>query len=695
MSLIAHFPLTDNVIDKVHQLSLSGTYTQNSAGKIGKCAQLYNQRLSGQFNNVFKDLSTFSIAMWVYYSNTSSASAWADIFGLSVTNAKGTASLRAEITSNGSTNGKIFVNGVLTNDGGVGYDFTLPKNKWTHLAMVKTDTNITLYVNGTYVNTYNFISAGYPNALTTGELHIGDSAFYGLFNDLRIYNHAISQTEAKLLSQALIMQYDFNDDSAEATSNVGENNSWSTYSSYWTLNERTGKGLKLIRPNGSTSDCVAIQNSTLTSQMREGDIWTFSCYLYKNGMPWKSTASGVSSESYGYRTVSWESRDDGYYRITFQVIAAPGAWVLHNYFFSPVAKNIPCEMRYMQFEKKDHATGYVIGDRTQNLLNDTNLLQPVETRNINFSTNAISGKYSLNCQGNTYIRTLIDTKERADITLSAWINPTSYPSERACIIIGGYYLTIDSIGRIGGWCYGRNDKTTGDYHYNTNSTNAKKVPLNQWSHIAITWDDTYCTGYVNGIEDFKIAAAGAADTSAGHDKKDIGLENGSSRGFNGLLDDVRIYATTLNSTDIANLYSARALISEDGALDAHEFIELNDGMFSEECFTAVASGSPGNGKLELRNQYAAYGLQANQFWHGETSESYQILRGQFKENTSYVFDTWIDADTMWYSGGNIYVPAGLIIYYTDAKRDNVVATSVGGTSGWQHITFTTPANKTI
>jgi hypothetical protein len=295
---------------------------------------------------------------------------------------------------------------------------------WYHLGYTYDGTTIRLYVNGVEDGSHNLsnmvLGEDYFGAYmwSLDGTSLGTRSVYpnyvmtGCLNDIRIYNHTLSLKEIKELSKALVLHYTFDNSSFEPTTNVNTVSGWGTFSAYWTISEKTETGLKLYRHTGSTSDCVAIQNSDVTSKMAQDDIWTFSCYLYKNGQPWKSTASGISSEGYGYKTVSWESHDDGYYSITFQVTSSPGAWVLHNYFFSPIDIGVDCEMRYMQFEKKDHATIYTPTSRTSHigdgsgLGNDGALVLP---EYYSFTQDSILGTGALysagNSDGSAYIKT--------------------------------------------------------------------------------------------------------------------------------------------------------------------------------------------------------------------------------------------------------------------------------------------------
>jgi hypothetical protein len=102
-------------------------------------------------------------------------------------------------------------------------------------------------------------------------------------------------------------------------------------------------------------------------------------------------------------------------------------------------------------------------------------------------------------------------------TAAAWVNPSSYVGD--AILIGGLYLTINSEGKLSGYCYG---KTNEGYH-----TGTTVIPKNKWTHIALVWDDKNIIGYINGKNEFTKSSYGAASGN-NHTKKDIGSENTTS-----------------------------------------------------------------------------------------------------------------------------------------------------------------------
>ncbi len=81
------------------------------------------------------------------------------------------------------------------------------------------------------------------------------------------------------------------------------------------------------------------------------------------------------------------------------------------------------------------------------------------------------------------------------------------------------------------------------------------VPLNQWSHVACTYDRQTIRGYVNGVE-----VASAADTQAiptSSVNLAIGKEDGfTDRNFDGLIDEVEIFSRALTSAEFQSIYNA-------------------------------------------------------------------------------------------------------------------------------------------
>jgi hypothetical protein len=84
---------------------------------------------------------------------------------------------------------------------------------------------------------------------------------------------------------------------------------------------------------------------------------------------------------------------------------------------------------------------------------------------------------------------------------------------------------------------------------------AARLPLNTWSHIAVTYE-RIATGsvlkfYINGVLANTINSTLAQSILAGTQPLHIGQSNAQiSEGFNGLIDEVRIYSRALSGDEI-------------------------------------------------------------------------------------------------------------------------------------------------
>jgi serine/threonine protein kinase len=81
------------------------------------------------------------------------------------------------------------------------------------------------------------------------------------------------------------------------------------------------------------------------------------------------------------------------------------------------------------------------------------------------------------------------------------------------------------------------------------------IPTNEWHHVCGTYDGTKIRLYTDGIEDSASPVVYTGGITTNNYPVYIG-ENaeGTSRCWNGLIDDVRIYNYALNETEVKNLY---------------------------------------------------------------------------------------------------------------------------------------------
>jgi hypothetical protein len=94
-------------------------------------------------------------------------------------------------------------------------DTTLLENKWYHVIIMVSNEKVFFYLDGLLDGEYPFLSSGNPLG-RIGSLgyreYSDDKYFDGKMNDVRIYDHLLSQREINELTQAKILHYSFNKD---------------------------------------------------------------------------------------------------------------------------------------------------------------------------------------------------------------------------------------------------------------------------------------------------------------------------------------------------------------------------------------------------------------------------------------------------------------------------------------------------
>ena len=186
----------------------------------------------------------------------------------------------------------------------------------------------------------------------------------------------------------------------------------------------------------------------------------------------------------------------------------------------------------------DEGSGSTVADASGNGNNGT----------IANATWVATGKYggALSFNGSSSRVTVPDSASlhlSSAMTLEAWVDPATTTAAWRDVIYKGndnYYLegTSDQSGRPGG------GGTFGTI-YGTSA-----LPVNTWTHLAVTYDKTTVRLYVNGTQVSTLAATGAIASST--NPLSIGSDAIYGQYFSGLIDDVRVYNTALTASPDPN-----------------------------------------------------------------------------------------------------------------------------------------------
>lgn len=443
----------------------------------------------------------------------------------------------------------------------------LQANTWYHVGFTYNGSIAKLYVNGQLDGTHTIGTMSVPSEYlqafawsfsgsSGSSFYASDYQLHGWLNDVRIYDHCLSYSEVKKISRALVAYYPLSSSSVEPTTNYST--TWSAYTNYWNIISQEPGKIVLKKNTSSSSSQVALQCSNVTSNMAVGQTWTMSCYLYKNGNPHKTTSYYVST--YDYPTVSYESREDGYFRITFTV-GTVETWVLHCPLFENCVNGDIGEIRFLQFERKDHATSYIQSSRPGLLVEDNSGYNRHGTASS--STYPIvsydSSKRLSSYKFNSYTKYItLDSSFLPSFTTGSvewWSKVSSLGSSGVLPFTGpttGYYLAASSSWT--GSFYNGSVSASGTIKYYIDGVqdNTPNGADAEWHHYVVTginlssWTELYVNHYSN---------------TSDWNSSNIQYSN------------IKFYNTILDAATVSELYKNYAAIYSDNTLYTSEFIE--------------------------------------------------------------------------------------------------------------------------
>lgn len=142
------------------------------------------------------------------------------------------------------------------------------------------------------------------------------------------------------------------------------------------------------------------------------------------------------------------------------------------------------------------------------------------------------------------------TLNNQTFTISAWVNCASIANETGEIILKGDYPSYN---------YGINKDINNYFTGFSNSNNTylgvistSPVQMDNWYHMIFTHDGSSAKLY---IDNTLMSDSVASDVSINTDNLYFGSYFGTSLFFNGIIDDIRIYSTSLDSSEVTTLYN--------------------------------------------------------------------------------------------------------------------------------------------
>jgi hypothetical protein len=391
----------------------------------------------------------------------------------------------------------------------------LVAGSWIHLAATYDGATQRLYVNGSQV-------ASRPQSgsiqTSAGPVRLGGNAvsgefFRGLIDEVRIYNRALTQAEILIDMNAPIGQ------TLDTTPPVISNG------------QPSG-----VLPAGTTQATLRVttdENATCRYATTTGVAYgampnTFST---TGGTGHSTVVNSLVAGSYSFFVRCRDGANNvnpGDFPISFSIGQSPAAGLVAAYGFN-------------------EASGSTVQDASGNNLSGT----------ITGATRTASGKFgrALTFNGtNSWVTVSANSllNLTTGMTLEAWVFPTAYKSDWSNIIIRerpdgevyNLYANIDT--NVPGVYVVRGSAPT----VPLDARGTTQVPLNTWTHLAATYDNTTLRLYVNGVQVGSRALTGALLTSTGVLR--IGGNSIWGEFFTGRIDEVRVYSRALSQVEIQN-----------------------------------------------------------------------------------------------------------------------------------------------
>lgn len=199
MALIAHYPLNGDTKD-YSGYGRHGTATSVEwiDGKTGLSA-----KLDGASNRISIPTPPigvyFTVALWHYSDPEVGSSSWRTLIG-----------------ATGNTHPLIFSGRVSLGvfDGGFkSFNYTIPINVWIHISVVYDilGKSASLYINGVFESSISINYNSTSNPINAIGGAVGFNYSSGYTDDVRIYDHALSDKEIKELAKAKVLHYKFDE----------------------------------------------------------------------------------------------------------------------------------------------------------------------------------------------------------------------------------------------------------------------------------------------------------------------------------------------------------------------------------------------------------------------------------------------------------------------------------------------------
>lgn len=137
--------------------------------------------------------------------------------------------------------------------------------------------------------------------------------------------------------------------------------------------------------------------------------------------------------------------------------------------------------------------------------------------------------------------------------------------------------------------------------FNDDSTNDLGITstMDQWVHIAMTWNGTNVITYVNGQPKITTSGSGASALATAQSVVLLGCNSSNNQCFNGLFDELRIWKVARSASEIAGSYNKSVAGNEANLVGYYKFEEMNGTTTADAVTGAGHTAHPGTLKADM------------------------------------------------------------------------------------------------
>ena len=608
MSLIVRLPLNNSLTNfGCYEITTSGTptFVENVSKTCSGSLYTNSKALTLNVPSI-AGKKEYSFAFWV--KRNGDQGTWSDIFSIKLSD---DSLFRLETYgSSTSTGASVFANNSLTNDSGVNLfasDAPFNNDVWYHVAVTVNLDYICTYINGNLRTKYKYTPTYTPKEVKS-TVKIGDSNINVYINDFRIYDHPLSSTEVRKISDGMIVDYEFDEPNGNILKNTNTFTGWNLRSgSLDSTHQLNGNNSGKIEISGLTADNYSpifsiILNSTSYANMSEdpclnelvkpGDVVTCSMWVYMpsdNGMDYGAVHRIYQSSNSGGAT-DWTGLDGQLVENTWCLLKKTYTIrddLQYAVFDSNVIRNGKYWVSSPKIEFGKDATVWT--NKPSTFKDDNYFYNEAEymTQGDPLTHHSVSGNIYKSSDTNIGFGSIVISNPNDTTSTQLTTNNFSYFNKNKTDYVGvpfslevvykrtsecydnGTFINLAGYGNIGLKFINNKlalyDTSTDGVIADT--PRADLYTVNNWAHYVLTYDGYTIKQYLNG--ELKNAMTIPANNqlsslcyyySIGYLK----VNESSYRSFNGKISRLRFYTTALSADRITSLYKTSMSVDNKG-----------------------------------------------------------------------------------------------------------------------------------